>query len=332
MKKLLACALCCVAALSILVQSSLAGDTWKIGHVRPTGSAVDKDLQKFTATVRQQSGDKIKFNIYAANKLGDYSVVQERVAFGEVEMFLGPFGTAVDRRVSLAWTPFLVETWEQAEKMYSPDSPLIKYMESYLKAQNIKIIGGWPVYFGGIGLTGKPRFPADPDVKKNVIIRVPPIRSFEITARELGFTPYPITWKYAQMGLKTGMVGGLIGGGAEGYAALSENIRYYLPVKDHFEYWFLYINLDLWNSLSDEHREILTGAARTMEEERFRVASKQEKASFAELNIRGVTILEISDKQYGYMRDKVRAAVWPSLRDDLGPAFDKVVEFLKEEK
>lgn len=305
-----------------------AGEVWKIGHVRPADSAVDKDLKQFTEVVKEKSANSIRFAIYPANKLGDYSVVQERVAFGEVEMFLGPIGTTVDKRTSLAWTPYLVEDWDQAEKVYSIGSPLWQQMDRYLKDQNLKLVGGWPVYFGGVGLTDKPRNPTDPDVKKDTIIRIPPIRSFEIMARELGFTPYPITWKYAKMGLKTGMVGGLIGGGAEGYAGLSGSLRYYLPVRDHFEYWFLYINLDLWNSLSVQQKDILTQAANAMEQQRYRKAQKAESDSFGELTRRGITILPVSPDQYSRMREKAIEKVWPQIKEDVGEAFEEVVDFV----
>lgn len=326
MKKLLLCTITCLIALASTGWPVQAGNMWKIGHVRPSDSAVDKDLKQFTEAVKEKSGKTIQFTIYPANKLGDYSVVQERVAFGEVEMFLGPIGTTVDKRTSLAWTPYLVENWDQAEKMYSIGSPLWKQMDTYLKEQNLKLVGGWPVYFGGIGLTDKPRNPADPDVKKDTIIRVPPIRGFEIMARELGFTPYPITWKYAKMGLKTGMVGGLIGGGAEGYAGLSDSIRYYLPVRDHFEYWFLYINLDLWNSLSAHQKDILTQTAQLMEQQRYRKARKAESDSLDELTNRGITILPVSPDQYSRMREKAMEKVWPQIKKDVGKAFDDIVD------
>ena len=303
-----------------------AGEIWKIGHVRSTNSAVHKDLTQFTETVQSRSGDTIRFSIYPGNKLGDYSVVQERVSFGEVEMFLGPIGTTLDKRVSLAWIPYLVDNWTHAEKVYAIGSPLWRQIDQYLNSHNVKLVGGWPVYFGGIGLTKKVQSPADPEVNKKTIIRVPPIRSFEITARELGFTPYPITWQYARMGLKTGMVGGLIGGGAEGYAGLSDNIRYYLPVKDHFEYWFLYINLDLWKSLTDSERELLAEAAQIMERERYRIAAEAEAESMLELKKRGVTILDISGEQLQRMQEKVRKEAWPAIQEDIGEDFTTLIE------
>ena len=329
MRTLPTCMLICIWVILVFCPATQAGETWKIGHVRPADSAVDVDLRKFAEAVQRNSEDAIRLSIHPGSKLGDYSVVQERVAFGEVEMFLGPLGTTVDKRVALALTPYLVDTWSQAEKVYTIGSPLWKQIESYLADQNLKLIGGWPVYFGGIGLTEKVSNPADPDVKKDTIIRVPPIRSFEVTARELGFTPYPITWQYAMMGLKTGMVGGLIGGGAEGYGRMAETIRYYLPVKDHFEYWFLYINLDLWNSLSDKNRQVLSQAAGDMERERYRVAAAAEAASLTELKERGVEIIEVSDEHSMRMREKVRATAWPLIEVDVGEPFNAILRFVE---
>ena len=138
-------------------------------------------------------------------------------------------------------------------------------MSALLEAQNIKILGGWPVYFGGIVLTEEPEEPANPNISKDMIIRVPPIRSFVLTAEALGYTPYPITWLYARDGLKTGMVKGIMGGGAEGYEGLGDLAKYYIVAKDHFEYWFIYMNLDLWKGLSEEYKAIIQQSAVKME-------------------------------------------------------------------
>ncbi len=326
MGNILKTTLVCIAAILLQVGLAHSSGKWKIGHVRSAGSVVDKDVQKFTSTIKKNSQGTINFEIYAANKLGDYSVVQERVSFGEVEMYLGPFGTSVDKKLSLAFTPFLVTNWSEARRMYSSSSPLIKHMDSFLQAQNIKILGGYPVYFGGIALTEKPNQPTNPDVSKEVIIRVPPMRSFERTARELGYTPYPITWVYARMGLKTGMVDGLIGGGAEGYLGLP-NIRYYVPIKDHFEYWFMYMNLDLWRSLSTEDQQIISQAAVELEEERYGKAEQYEIQSLDDLKIKGIEVIEMNNAEFKKIREKIQKKVWPVMKKDIGPAFEEVVRF-----
>jgi TRAP-type C4-dicarboxylate transport system substrate-binding protein len=328
MKKLLFTIGLCLTAMVCSVSWGYAKQqAWKIGHVRPAGSAIDIDISRFTEAITDKTGGAIDFTIYPANKLGDYSVVQE-----QVEMYVGPFGTAVDKRLMLAFTPFLVDTWSGAQRLYSASSPLFKYLQSFLEPQNIKLIGGWPVYFGGIALTEKPVEPGNPDVSKDMIIRVPPIRSFELTAKALGYTPYPITWMYAKMGLKTGMVKGMIGGGAEGYKGLSNLISFYLPLKDHFEYWFVYMNLETWNSLSDEQQKIITDQAQQMESRRYSIAEQDERQNLAALKELGVDVREISDSEYQRMRSKIRQSVWPQLRKDIGQSFDEVIQFVEQGK
>ncbi|MGD8242820.1 MAG: TRAP transporter substrate-binding protein DctP [Desulfobacterales bacterium] len=297
---------------------------WKIGHVRPSGSAVDKDIQAFVQQIKAETQGAIRIDIYPGSKLGDYSVVQERVSFGEVQMFVGPFGTAIDKRLALGFTPFLVSTWDEAKTVYAQGSALFDQMAEFLEAQNIKLIGGWPVYFGGIALTKKPPEPGNPDIAKEMIIRVPPIRSFERTARVLGYTPYPITWTYAKMGLKTGMVEGILGGGAEGYLGLKGVIKYYLPIRDHFEYWFVYMNLDLWNSLSEKTKTLFNNLSREMEIKRYAVAEAEERDSIDKLAKIGVEIINIDEKEHALMKEKVRKTVWPEMREEIGEVFEEI--------
>ena len=327
MKKIFTAIVISTVMVCFLAFNSHAEETyrWKIGHVRSSGSAIDTDTHWFTDTISQHTGGRITFEIYPQSKLGDYSIVQERCSFGEVEMFIGPFGTSVDKKCALAFTPCLVKNWEEARQVYSYDSILMKRMRELLEKQNIKILGGWPVYFGGIVLTEKPRDPADPTVTKKMIIRIPPIHSFKLTARALGYTPYPITWFYAREGLKTGMVAGMIGGGAEGYAGLGELAQYYLPVRDHFEYWFVYMNLDLWRQLSDAEQTVLLTTAREMEERRYAVAEKEEETSLQKLSDQGTTIISFSDDQMVKIRKHVRQKVWPIMKEEIGDAFDEVV-------
>jgi len=300
-------------------------ERWKIGHLRPPGSAIDKDLHMFIKQIREQTDNKFLFDVYSDGKLGDYSVVQERVSFGEVELFVGPFSTSIDKRLMLATTPYLVNSWDEAQKVYSQDSELFKTMARFLEEQNIKLFGGWPVYFGGIALTERPNQPGNPDIDKDLIIRIPPIRSFELTTRQLGYTPYPITWTYAKMGLKTGMVSGIIGGGAEGYAGFKDLVKYYIPVKDHFEYWFLYMNMDTWKGLLEEEKELFVTAAKEMEVRRYLVAEAMEKDSVLQLKKQGTITLELNEKELGTMRKKVQQAVWPVLEKEIGGEFNRII-------
>jgi len=314
-------------AVSISTVNCYAIDkTWKIGHVRSEGSSVDKDIRALTEVISQETSKRIQFDIYPASKLGDYSVVQERCSFGEVEMYVGPFGTSIDRRLALPAAPYLVKDWTEAKRVYASDGVLMKKMALFLEEQNIKLLGGWPVYFGGIMLTKKPAAPKDPFVKKNLIIRVPPIASFRLTAQALGYTPYPITWVYARSGLESGMVEGIIGGGAEGYLGLGKYGKYYLALNDHFEHWLVYMNLELWNSLSEADQQIVSSAVKRMEQRRFQVAEDEEKQNLAKLEEVGIEIVRYSDTDIDKLRQKIITEVWPRLEKETGEDLSSLLE------
>jgi TRAP-type C4-dicarboxylate transport system substrate-binding protein len=170
----------------------------------------------------------------------------------------------------------------------------------------------------------------DRNSDEDMVIRVPPMRSFALTAQELGYTPYPITWMYAKEGLRTGMVKGIMGGGAEGYEGLGQLAKYYLAVRDHFEYWFIYMNLDLWNGLPEEHQKIIISAAREMEERRYEVAKAAEIESINRLKEQGIRIIQFNDDQITRIQKMIQKRVWPILRKDIGEDFDQLISSIQQ--
>jgi TRAP-type C4-dicarboxylate transport system substrate-binding protein len=126
------------------------------------------------------------------------------------------------------------------------------------------------------------------------------------------------------------MVEGMIGGGAEGYAGLKGLARVYLDVKDHFEYWFIYMNLDLWKGLSDTEKAIIQNAVREMESRRWEIAEADEKASINRLRDQGTKIVTLSAGEFDKTVAKVRQNVWPEMRKDMGDVFDRVVSGIQK--
>jgi TRAP-type transport system periplasmic protein len=304
---------------------------WKIAHIRPAGTAIDKDVHAFVDRVAKESGGRIVIEIYPANQLGDYTVVQERVSLGAIEMQVAPLGTTVDKRLNLPSAPYLAKDWKDARTLFSRESQLRKKTVELLQKQGLQPISGWPVYFGGIVLTKEPASPGDPDVPKNIKIRVPPIKSFELTAQALGFLATPIPWADTFTAMQSGIVNGAIGAGAEGYFANFRDLaKYYLAVNDHFEYWFLYINSGLWNKLSDGDRKLLQTAADDMEKQRWAVAEQDEQANEKRLSDAGIKVIKFKEQELQKMAEKSRKLGWPIIKRDIGPEFfDQVTADIK---
>lgn len=317
----------CLVLLFVLGSGAFAADKpWKLAHIRPEGTAIDIDLKEFSKQVKEKTAGRVNIEIFPASQLGDYTTVQERVSVGDVEMQCGPLSPAVIKEIGLNSFPYIVINWKEAKKAFGPDGIIVQKMNEYMSRQDLHVIGSWPVYFGGIVLTKEPPAPKDPNVPKNIKIRVPPIRSFELCATALGYQATPVPWSDTFTAMQTGIVDGAIGGGAEGYFANFRDLaKYHIAVNDHFECWFLYMNSEVWNKLSDEDKKTVTDVARVMQEERWKVAEKDEQLNMKKLADIGVEVITLTDDELEALREKNSKEVWPVMYGEIPEADVKAV-------
>lgn len=302
--------------------------TLKFGHVRPEGSSTDDDAMAFMAAITEGTEGKMKFDVYPNSQLGDYALVQERLGIGDVEMQLAPAAPNVNPAITLPSLPYLASTWDEAKMIFARDGLLYNEVKAMFEQENIKMLAGYPKYFGSIITTVEPKAPGDPSISEDVKIRVPGIKSFELTATALGYQASPIAFSEAFTAIQTGIVNGAIGSGAEGYYASFRDVtKYYLPVNSHFEIWWLQMSMDTWNKLTDDEKAVIEAAALKFEQDRWAAAPEEEQKYIDLLKEAGAVIVDYTDEQLKTMADKVRAEVWPKVRDEYGAElFDKVTK------
>jgi len=300
--------------------------TFKIAHIRPAGSSADNNVNFFKDEISKASEGKLTVEVYPASQLGDYTVVMERVSIGDVEMQISPLGTNINKGFGISNAPYIVENWEQARETFKDDGTLVSAMKVLLEENNMKYLATYPLYFGGIALMKEPPSPEDPNVPKNIKIRVPPMKSYEASANALGYQATPLAWADTFTALQTGIVEGAIGAGAEGYYSnFKDLIKYYLPLNDHFEIWYLYMNLDLWNSLSAEEQEIVQTAADALQEKRWDEAEAETAEYEAKMEEAGIKVIRFTDEDLAGFAKVNREKVWPVIRSDFGEElFDEV--------
>lgn len=312
--------------LTMLAANAAHAATWKLSHVRPQGTAIDKDLTQFAADLKANSDGKMKAKIYAASSLGDYTVVQERVGLGAIDMACQPIATASDKRMQVPYFPYLFSSWEQAKKNYAPGAPLRTTISELYANLGIRVVGVWPAYFGGIALKNLPETPCDPAAAKGMKLRVPPMKSFQMLADNVGYIGTPLPFSEAFTAVQTGVVDGVIGSGAEGYYASFRDVtKYYIPVNTHFEIWYLIINDELYQGLSDEQKAQLDAAASKFEESRWAVAEQDQKANEQRLADYGAQIVPVTQEQIDAHAAKVRETVWPVILKDVGAEWGQKV-------
>ncbi len=302
-----------------LAASAAQAATWKISHVRPQDTAVDKDLKWFSETLESSSQGKLKTKLYAASALGDYTVVQERVGLGAVDMACQPPASAADKRFQLAYFPFMVKSWAQAKKNYGPGAPLRETINKLYADQKIQVLAAWPVYFGGISLNKEVKSPGDPNANKNLKLRVPPMKTFQLLADKTGYMGTPLPFSETFTAVQTGVVDGIIGSGAEGYYSSFRDVtKFYVPLNTHFEVWYLIINKELYDKLPADQKQQLDAVAAQFEERRWQAAEADQASNEKLLKEAGASIVPVTDKEIEATAQKVRGEVWPQVLDDVG--------------
>lgn len=299
----------------------------KMSHVRPQGATIDVELRDFASKVSEATGGDVTIEIFPASALGDYTAVQERISVGAVDMATQPAATAADRQMQISSFPFLASNWEEARKIYGPDGVLQEVMAELYSKQDITMLAAYPVYFGGISLNTDPVNPGDPSKSNGIKVRVPGIKSFQLTGEALGYIPSPIPFSEAFTAIQTGVVDGVIGSGAEGYYASFRDVtRAYVPANTHFEVWYMIISNESFNALDEEDQTALRDAAKAFEEQRWVIAeedqAKNEQRLADEL---GTNIVELTDAQLATMAEKVRAEVWPEVLEDVGVEWGQAI-------
>ncbi|MDY3869480.1 MAG: TRAP transporter substrate-binding protein DctP [Pyramidobacter sp.] len=332
MKRMCVAALCALLSISTVACAAEKTYTWKISTIRPAGTAIDNDVRAFIDEIKTKTNGRITIEIYPNAQLGDYTVVQERVSVGSVEMAVQSISTSVDRQLQLLNLPYLVKDWDGIRNNYRMGTPFMDWAAKRLARQDIKLLAVWPSYFGGVALAKEPKAPGDPSVAKNLKCRVMPQKSYELLGESQGYMATPLPLAETFTALQTGIVDGIFGAGAEGYYAnFRDVIKYYIPSNTHVEAWPLIINMELWESLSEGDQKIIADAAKNLEDRRFAVAEADTAVNEKKLEDYGIKVLRLTPEELTKCAEAARKAIFPAIREAIGPKnFDAAVKLIVE--
>lgn len=187
------------------------------------------------------------------------------------------------------------------------------------------MLAAYPVYFGGIALNREAVTPGSTD-PNGIKVRVPGIKSFQLTGEALGYIPAPIPFSEAFTAVQTGVVDGVIGSGAEGYYASFRDVtKTYIPANTHFEVWYMIISNESLSDMSEEDQATLRAQAEAFEATRWTVAESDQGANEQKLAGLGATIVPLSAAELEGMAAKIRETVWPQILEDVGADWGQAI-------
>lgn len=293
---------------------------WRLAQVHPEGTDFDLRPKAMAKEVKEKTNGRIDIQVYSGGVLGDWTEAFEQVMRGALEMDLGPVSPNYDPRLNIAYyMPYLVRNIEEGKKAYAKGGYIYNIVTELLEAQGIKGLAVFPLGMAGCTLRKVPPSPGDPDVPKNMKIRVMPLKMCELTYKRLGYIPTAIPYAEAYTAIQTGITDGQMGGPPfQGYQ-FRDIQGCWIQYNDYQETLWFMLNLKLWQSLSKEEQEILQTACETQSMQRWDYVAKEDEEYRQKMkNENKIEIIMLTDAELQKCADAIRKDVWPEMESIVG--------------
>jgi len=293
---------------------------WRMPQVHPVGSDYDLRAVAFADEVRERTEGRIDITVYSGGILCDWVECYERVMRGDYEITLTPIAPTYDPRLNIAYyMPYLFTTTEEAKEAYKQGGWVYDMVHDLLLDQGIKGLAIFPVGWAGVTTTTEPE--GWREMKPNRMkIRVMPLKACELTWQRLGYIPTTIPYAEAFSAIERGVADGECGGPPfQGYQ-FRDIQGVWIQYNDYLEPWWFYMNLNLWDSLTEHDQEVLLEAAEKQVAGRWDYFLLEDEQYRKEMEAFGLKVIIPTDEELKSFAEAIRKDVWPELDQYMGKA------------
>ncbi|KIL45075.1 TRAP transporter substrate-binding protein [Jeotgalibacillus soli] len=308
-KSLLWAAILCLLVLSACgsegssgeAEGSSTGDsgdtiTLRLGHVTQDTHPYHLAAEKYAELVNEKSAGKIEIEIFPARQLGGDVDMLQSIQNGSLDagfittaVFSG--STPVLDGLQL---PFLIDSYEVFEKTLETET-IQKMLES-LEDINVK---GLAINESGIRHIGSNISQIQsPDDMQGLKIRVAESPLMTDIFNELGASPTPMPYGEIYSSLQTGVIDAHEANLPAYLDEKFDEVTEYITLTGHFPWPNAnIINLDKFNSLSEEHQQILEESAKEASKWIITELKTVDEQSIEELKAKGENIEELENRE-----------------------------------
>lgn len=236
------------------------GQVLKITLADPgtTGSFANDQVLYYADKVAELSGGSMEIEVFSDSLLGTETAMATNIQSGGLDMgtFYSTFSSMVTK-AGIFDLPYLITERSEINKL--KDSGILDEIYEEAETIGIKV-----VCLGENGfrhITNNTRPIVEPADLKGIVLRTPS-NTLRVTMFErLGASPVAMAWSEVYQALESGVCDGQENpfsqiGGAQLY-----NVQKYLSLSSHiYTPQFICINLDLYNSLTEEQQQVLLDA------------------------------------------------------------------------
>ena len=291
---------------------------WRLTQVMPVDSDQHRRALAFAEEVKQKTDGRISIQVHSGGVLCDWVECHERVMRGDYELALQPLAPTYDPRLNIGYyMPYLFTNTTEAKEAYKRGGWVFNMVDELLVDQGIKGLALFPM--GWAGMTTREEPEGWREMKPNKMkIRVMPLKACELTYERLGFIPSTIPYNEAFSAIQTGVADGEMGGPPfQGYQ-FRDIQGVWIQYNDYLEPWWFFINLKLFNELSEADQKVLIEAAERQVQSRWDYFLKEDEEYRQKLKDFGLKVLVPTDPELKAFAKAIREDVWPKMEPLMG--------------
>lgn len=287
--------------------------TIRFGHGSPETNERHAAVMRFKELVEEKSGGQIEVLVYPNGQLGSEAEMIESVTLNDLQMVAASAFSQYDQRISVFQLPYLFDSYQEAWSVL--DGKVGQEVADIYLENNLRILAYFENGFRHITSNVPIKTPED---LQGIKIRTPEFPMSLSTFNALGANPTPMAFGELYMALQQGTVDAQENPIANIYANKFQEVQNYLNLTSH-QYIPLPVAIseDFWQSLSEEHQQIIKTSAQEAAQFHRDVLREKEEQMLADLESSGMEIIEPNIQLF---KEKVEP-VYESFKQAYGEEF-----------
>ena len=301
-----------------------------------TGAADDISTQAMTYMkdyIEEKSGGAIIVNTFPSSQLGQAEDQLEMTGQGSIDLFLEAnymTSNGVDE-AKVGSLVFTITSKDEYRRLN--ESELTKqWQDKFCELNNIKIIASnW--YRNGTALVSNREIHSVEDMQ-GLKVRIPQVDITLDCFQTVGMNPTPIAYNESLLSLQQGIVEAIWCTEDAAYTmGFYEVAQYLIELNSYFDAMYVYMNNDLYNSLTDAQRDLIVEAAHEAGVYYSGLAEDALAESVAKMKEAGVEVITLPEEEALKLRDQMRGIADRYEAEGVWPAgtYDEVLSIISEE-
>ena len=259
----------------------------KVGIGHPMSHSFAKGLEKMRQILDQETGGRLKLEIYPDSQLGGEREMQESVALGNLEMTVSGLLAIYEPLFAVLDVPYLFRDREHIRKFHAGEA--FKQLAGSLVQKNIKVI----TYFeGGFRqVTNNVRPINSVSDIRGLKIRTPEIPAMIETFKALNAVVTPLSFRELYGALQQGVVDGQENPVKNIHAGKFFEVQKHIAMTNHqYNSGYVYMNNGYFNRLPAELQTALLKAAEEASVYQVKLDADTENSLLEELKSKGMQV------------------------------------------